>query len=319
MHVVVLLLVLVVPLTGCIPTELAKQLPFPIPGVAIPEETEAAEEEEPDETEIKAVKKPKKPVVEALKPTTHVTRLPNGLKIATHQFTPPAPLDPGKSLPDDPGKPVLWIIAPVGSRYHDWDLFIRAAMGKGYTLLYTDLRGQGSSSQLANGTTLSWRLFTPTDWNQLHLDIVQLLDSWRKTPLLKAPNWVVVSAGTGAIVTGQVLEAWPKPQKGVFSPKLTGVVFWSPRLKGKGQDATDGLLSLKAPLLLLGNPNDPLSTDAWRVMPKLAEGPVQTVPLGPADAGSLMLKEGLPHVWPWLENGFSTQDTVQPSRNHNSP
>jgi pimeloyl-ACP methyl ester carboxylesterase len=298
MHWLALLLIGCMGLTGCLPPELAKQIPFDIPGITPAKEAaeDAAEEEEEEEEAPAAPVKPKHaaPKMVALKPDQILSSLlDDGLKLSTHVFK-----------PVKAGNTVIWLIPPLGNRYQDWEALIKSALAKGITVLVTDLRGQGQSSRFDNGQSVSWRLFTPEDWPKLHQDLLKQLTVWGKTPPLQARNWVLVSGSTGSVVAGQLLAHWPAERPKLWVPQLMGVAFWSPRLKVKKLDATDGLLKLNAPLLLLGNPNDTLSADAWRVMPKLANGDIQTrdVTQGkPADTGSLLLSAGLPHFWQWVE------------------
>ena len=292
-----LLLVCCVGLTGCLPPEVAKQIPFDIPGVTPPKEATEAEEEgaeeEAPEAEAKPVKhKPEKPP--AFKPNqTLTTALDDGLTLSTHLFK-----------PSEAGEKAIWLIPPLGSRYQEWQALIKPALAKGYTVLVTDLRGQGQSSRFANGQSVSWRLFTADDWPKLHQDLVKQLAAWGKTPPVPVKNWVLVAGATSSVVAGQVLAHWPVERPKLWVPRLLGVAFWAPRLKVKKLDATDGMLKLNAPLLLLGNPADNLSADAWRVMPKLADGDIQAIDITggrPADTGSLLLDQGLPHFWQWAE------------------
>jgi pimeloyl-ACP methyl ester carboxylesterase len=289
--------------TGCIPPELAKQIPFPIPGVTPPPEgtdEAAAEAEEGEEGEPPLPKKKPKPKPKpVLVGQTLRTVLPTeGLQLASHVFAPPAGV---ASKPT-----VLWVLPPVGARHPELETALLYFTRQGYTVVVTDLRGQGQSSQFADGASVSWRLFTPEDWPKLPTDLHEVLQTWAvKPPPALAPlwqrPWVVIAEGTSAPVAAMVAGHWPKPLPKKPLPALGGLVLWTPRLKYKGLDATDALLALKVPLVLTGDKAQPLSGDAWRVMPKLVQGPVFLKPCVTAPhagVGSAYMGCGYATVWP---------------------
>jgi alpha-beta hydrolase superfamily lysophospholipase len=417
--------VLMVNSTGCIPPELAKQLPFPIPGVTPPPTEAGAEEGEDAEAEESSEEAPPiKPASHAHKPkpptfkgkpfttvlsdgliltsyvfepgmplpvnptahaplaqatphgaASHAPKLPIGqaVKLVLHQAEPNKPLQhpmnqgskghapqdqaskgahsghghasqpqashsqanqhhSNKSLIESHRhkppvnhatevkshavksshtKPLIWIWPSTSGRYQEYAYLISMLSHKGYQVIFTDPRGQGLSGRYQNGQTLSWRLFTPEDWQKLPKDMTELMTQWGKHAPVKLPNaaktltqLVIIASGTGCTTTASALAQWPvnRPKQPV--PALRGVAFYSPRLKAKGLDATTGMLTLQAPLQMFGDPRDALVADAWRVMPKLVQGPVATTLIKPphAETGQLYVNEQTTTLLNWLNH-----------------
>jgi len=121
----------------------------------------------------------------------------------------------------------------LGRDRNDWNTFASTLSNRssGFAVLSIDLRGHGESIN-QNGKTISFQLFSPTDFNKMVLDVKAAKHFLVTQKNINPTNLAIVGASIGANV-GLKYAA--------LDPSIKAVVLLSPGLNYKGVTTSDSI------------------------------------------------------------------------------
>jgi pimeloyl-ACP methyl ester carboxylesterase len=139
----------------------------------------------------------------------------------------------------------------LGRDRNDWNTFASTLSNRsnGFAVLSIDLRGHGESIN-QNGKTISFQLFSPTDFNKMVLDVKAAKHFLVTQKNINPTNLAIVGASIGANV-GLKYAA--------LDPSIKAVVLLSPGLNYKGVTTSDYIRKYINPVYIATAGKDPIA------------------------------------------------------------
>lgn len=165
----------------------------------------------------------------------------------------PSLSEPGENeIPDSeeyqgPKYPLVILLHGLNRDHLAWSDLPATLTHAGYAVFALDLRGHGKSTITTWKRRVSWRLLQPEQWKNLHRDITQVIQYFKK-----GEDYPEVDGSQVALI-GEKLGANVATFVGKNSTEVKALVLLSPGLEFKGIDASRGLLEYGNPTLILSN------------------------------------------------------------------
>ncbi|WP_303672886.1 alpha/beta hydrolase [Vampirovibrio chlorellavorus] len=165
----------------------------------------------------------------------------------------PSLSEPGENdIPDSeayqgPKYPLVILLHGLNRDHLAWSDLPATLTKAGYAVYAMDLRGHGKSTITTWKRRVSWRLLQPEQWKNLHRDIIQVIQYFKK-----GEDYPEVDGSQVALI-GEKLGANVATFAGKNSTEVKALVLLSPGIEFKGIDASRGLLEYGNPTLILSN------------------------------------------------------------------
>jgi pimeloyl-ACP methyl ester carboxylesterase len=165
----------------------------------------------------------------------------------------PSLTEPGENeIPDSqeyqgPKYPLIILLHGLNRDHLAWSDLPATLTQAGYAVFALDLRGHGKSTVTTWKRRVSWRLLQPEQWKNLHRDITQVIQYFKK-----GEDYPEVDGSQVALI-GEKLGANVATFVGKNSTDVKALVLLSPGIEFKGIDASRGLLEYGNPTLILSN------------------------------------------------------------------
>ncbi len=143
--------------------------------------------------------------------------------------------------------PLVILLHGLNRDHLTWSDLPATLTRAGYAVFALDLRGHGKSTITTWKRRVSWRLLQPEQWKNLHRDITQVIQYFKK-----GEDYPEVD-GSQVAVIGEKLGANVATFVGKSNAEVKALVLLSPGVEFKGIDASRGLLEYGNPTLILSN------------------------------------------------------------------